>query len=592
LRELFGNHRYIVDAYVPAIQKARTNGRFGFIKVQDWEEGERLMQKIDGEKDRPKGIKVNWAKYPRRRDFGKEAGQAVRRQDKRKERYQDELVRLSNSDKDTKVIALKAVEDNLWWLETSLICCSEEPRDVDLLKGWIKDAFQQNILVRDVGHYKFLLTVESKEAKDRLKVEGLERLNQWFYSVSDWNETEVCQTRRIWIEIVGLPLQFWSEANIKTIAAKWGDVVLVEKESANLESLASAKVLIDTLSMKQIEGKAIIQDADKGFTVSVFEARSEFTIFHFDSLDKIGPDLFSPKDNENGGSKAEGSIHVEAIRKGAIAGDQRGGDEGQAESDGEEGSPESNSNSNSKLAQVTPRTLGSLRDSQMVKGTSLSLGSGNRGDEAAELSLAEAVRVLGKVPEIIEDIGQLGKHEAMAEDRSQASDTRTVTAELSGNNYSEEVRKLNQFKHCKSQVLQEGDLEVEEYHSSGSFGKSESEGAPPGFEGQVLKQVGVARKRNGRCSKGFQEEEKRVTRSQLRKRSAHTDGYSNRLVKSSIERRTSIETTDSMRREAEEALRVGEILGIKVVSHRENAVKRITSTLKANRAQRVERAEG
>ena len=75
----------------------------------------------------------------------------------------------------------------------------------------------------------------------------------------------------------------------------------------------------------------------------------------------------------------------------------------------------------------------------------------------------------------------------------------------------------------------------------------------------------------------------------MRKSRARTVGYRNGLVKSAIKRRTSIETTGSMRREAEEALRVGEMLGIKVVRHRENAVKRITSTLKANRAQRVAR---
>jgi len=431
--------------------------------------------------------------------------------------------------------------------------------------------------------------MESKEAKDRVKIEGLERLNQWFYSVSDWNETEVCQTRRIWIEIVGLPLQFWSEANIKAIAAEWGDVVLVEKESSTLESLASAKVLIDTLSLKQIEGEAIIQAADKGFKVCVFEAKSEYTIFHFDSLGKICPDLISSKVNEVGGLRAEGSNQVEGSRKEAIGGVQSGGDEGQAESEGEGGTPESNSNLNSKSAQVTPRTLGVCRDSHLVKGASLSPMSGNRGEEASELNTVEAARVLGRDPEIKEDDGKLEKHEAVVEDRSQASGTRTVTADLSDNNYSEEVRKLIQLKQCKSQVPQGEDLEVEEDQSTGSYGQSESEGAPPGFEGQLLKSAGVARKRKGRCSKGITKEEKRVTRSQMRKSRARTVGYRNRLVKSAIKRRTSIETTGSMRREAEEALRVGEMLGIKVVRHRENAVKRITSTLKANRAQRVAR---
>jgi len=68
--------------------------------------------------------------------------------------------------------------------------------------------------------------------------------------------------------------------NIRKIAEKWGDVVLVEKESSDLESFASAKVIIDTLSVNPIEEEAIIQVEDKGFKVSIFEAKTEFTIFH------------------------------------------------------------------------------------------------------------------------------------------------------------------------------------------------------------------------------------------------------------------------------------------------------------------------
>jgi len=43
-------------------------------------------------------------------------------------------------------------------------------------------------------------------------------------------------------------------------------------------------------------------------------------------------------------------------------------------------------------------------------------------------------------------------------------------------------------------------------------------------------------------------------------------------------------TTESMVKIANEALEIGELLGIKVVSHRKNAVKRITSSLKHRRS--------
>ena len=42
----------------------------------------------------------------------------------------------------------------------------------------------------------------------------------------------------------------------------------------------------------------------------------------------------------------------------------------------------------------------------------------------------------------------------------------------------------------------------------------------------------------------------------------------------------SIRTTESMRKLAEDSLEVGELLGLKVVAHKENAIKRITQSLK------------
>ena len=62
-------------------------------------------------------------------------------------------------------------------------------------------------MVRDLGKFKFLLTMESKEIKEKLKNEEAECLKQWFSSISDWAEEDVCKTRRLWLEIVGVPIQ-------------------------------------------------------------------------------------------------------------------------------------------------------------------------------------------------------------------------------------------------------------------------------------------------------------------------------------------------------------------------------------------------
>ena len=53
-----------------------------------------------------------------------------------------------------------------------MTCISDLPRDVDELRIGIQNAYSENILVRDIGKFSFLLTMESKAAKEKLKTEG------------------------------------------------------------------------------------------------------------------------------------------------------------------------------------------------------------------------------------------------------------------------------------------------------------------------------------------------------------------------------------------------------------------------------------
>ena len=81
-----------------------------------------------------------------------------------------------------------------------------------------------------------------------------------------------------------VPIQLWSEQNIKKIAENWGDVVFVEKDTTMKTSFASARVVIDTLCLSPIEDEAILQDGTKGFRISVFEAKlnsQSFTLVHW-----------------------------------------------------------------------------------------------------------------------------------------------------------------------------------------------------------------------------------------------------------------------------------------------------------------------
>ena len=51
------------------------------------------------------------------------------------------------------------MNENLEWLERSLPCILDIPRDVEEQRTMIQNAFPDKILARDLGTFKFLLTI-------------------------------------------------------------------------------------------------------------------------------------------------------------------------------------------------------------------------------------------------------------------------------------------------------------------------------------------------------------------------------------------------------------------------------------------------
>ena len=169
-------------------------GRFGFIEVHSRQQGNRLIQETNGKIFGSQAIRVHWARYlksvkrasspwqDRRRceQIGcRERGHIQNRVYNRERwgtKHQTRVTNLSEEcvqqTKTTKVVQLEKVDENLDWLGRSLTCISNIPRDVEGLRNRIQNAFPKRILIRDLGKFKFLLTMESKEAQEKLINEG------------------------------------------------------------------------------------------------------------------------------------------------------------------------------------------------------------------------------------------------------------------------------------------------------------------------------------------------------------------------------------------------------------------------------------
>ena len=641
LRKLFSFHGYIEDAYVPLIQRHRVNGRFGFIEVQAWEQGERLIQEADGKEVGPMKIKVQWAKYPKRLCQAKRVGQFARKAEQtrnwmggfiHKNMPNDGVWRAKQQsnravmkgeyvqkEKSARVIAVEAVQENLEWLARSLTCISDTPRDIDALRLMISKTFHEEIVVRDLGKFKFILTMESQEVKERLKNDGEERLKQWFSSVSDWAEDDVCQTRRLWLEIVGIPIQIWSEQNIRKIAENWGDVVLVEKESSKLESFAAAKVIIDTLSVNPIEDEAIIQVENKGFRVSVFETKTEYTIFHSGPLDEDNSVPSTIKDNVKiAGIDSNGDMEDQAN----IDHDHRqmGRSNGAVQSPREvdqtrNGSCSLNLNLNSNYTHQGGLPQGCPNNSINLVAEVACDDCLNTGKMEGTLGESSLIGIDAETERMVRQ--SEGRRRSIGDSSvSSSTKTRTRSAHLSENGFSVEMAKTSRPRLDQVETEQLDNIvadvnQCEPYHapleSDGStppgFGR-ERITAPPGFEVIALPTVSPVRKIKATNERNGPAAVKRVTRSQVKKgrvqirrsqanldriKSSSTTWPDKKGVDESLLDRQSVETTDSMIEIAEQALEIGKLLGVEVVSHKANAVKRITSSLKSNGGSRSRR---
>jgi len=616
LRRLFSNHGYIIDAFIPQIQRNRLNGRFGFIEVQAWEQGESLIHEVDGMVIGSSKIKVQWAKYPKRMRQPRRSGLSEKGVEffgnsmngRSKQHTGRDRINAEDPEKDktAKVVKVEEVLDNLEWLGRSLTCISDVPRDIDSLRLLITQAFQEHIVLRDLGKFKFLLTLDSKEAKDKLKIEGFERLKQWFSSVDDWVESDVCLTRRLRLELVGLPVQVWSEQNIKKIAETWGDVVLVEMESYKLGSFASAKVVIDTLCMKPIDDEVIIQVKDKGFKVSVFEARTEYTIFHSGPLDGVSLGPAASLDNDKGSDgDMEDQLHLDCGNRQVLGnnGVLQGGSEVEQAQD-------RRCDLNLNLNSNSPRHLDLHRDCHIEAVKALVLGDANHDGCVEGLSVGKLQGEAERTQANALDAVLVGT-QGLLEDRHKANDavsfsssSKTKTAQLSGNDYSMEMEKINQLKIDQLRRVQVDDLQDEVNQivpcpvQSGSvvsvppgFG-IQGDSSPPDFEGSTAQVSSVFGKGLAKRKHTAPVVAKRMTRSQVKKTKTQVSRRQSNTVRTRAGKlnvevsptgRLSIDTTESMKKLAEKALAVGELLGVKVISHKANAVKRITDSLKVNR---------
>jgi len=90
--------------------------------------------------------------------------------------------------------------------------------------------------------------------------------------VKNWDIYEACDSRRLWIEVFGVPPHGWSLRNFERMASLWGKLICLETSIDDTVCFDSMKILIESKSFQDVVGHIVLQIVDAGYRIMVKEA--------------------------------------------------------------------------------------------------------------------------------------------------------------------------------------------------------------------------------------------------------------------------------------------------------------------------------
>jgi len=281
----------VSDVYIPAKQKNRRNGRFGFVRFYTKEEARRSIELLHGRRIRGQRIGVFLAKPKRQTYYHSQSRPRIQqRQAKvRKEWRRKDKSGLENVEKSNKlqhqnqqgekgqnvhaVISGQVNNEMESWLVRTLVGTTAEPRDLATLASAILTGYSPEIKVSALSCNQFLLVFPTEEKMlEALHDQG--ELGQWFIEIRKWGMEVCCETRRVWLDVIGVPPHGWLWENFKQIAELWGRMICLGKSSSNTESFEVMRVLVATRVMQKIEAIVLLHVGYGGYNVYIKEAET------------------------------------------------------------------------------------------------------------------------------------------------------------------------------------------------------------------------------------------------------------------------------------------------------------------------------
>ncbi|MED6200852.1 hypothetical protein PIB30_089306 [Stylosanthes scabra] len=151
---------------------------------------------------------------------------------------------------------------------------------------------------RDIGPFKCLLTFDSANYRDEAMVNP--SLFTVFNEIRPHWDVIWSHSRRVWLEVMGLPVHVWSDETFNSIVKLWGKLVFLDDIMEASMSFSVARFLVGCFEWDRINEWITVKAEGKDFEVYVREFGGE--VYSFQAHPSCGDD---DDEEESGGSESK-----------------------------------------------------------------------------------------------------------------------------------------------------------------------------------------------------------------------------------------------------------------------------------------------
>ncbi|MED6208616.1 hypothetical protein PIB30_047003 [Stylosanthes scabra] len=294
LYNIFGRFENVVDIFISRKMRKGTKGPFAFVRFDSNGGLVRAIEKLRSAIIEGRRIIVNEAKFKR----GQNDELGDRKQERQDKMHDTMPIHVEETRKMTKVKRTVEVQTSTKMqelLDMSILAEIVEPIKLGLLVKLL-DSIMENmgkVECRDLGANKCIPSFESKEMRHKELDDEL--LLEQFIDLRPYCGYKWSHSRRVWIELMGVPIHTWSEDTISRIAMAIGGKLIMKHElTEETVCLGVARILIETCQWEPIREWIDVKCEDTEFEVYAKEFGCEVLSF------QVHPDA----------SKNESSVEV------------------------------------------------------------------------------------------------------------------------------------------------------------------------------------------------------------------------------------------------------------------------------------------